>query len=125
VPRVVHFEIHAADPDAAAKFYSAVFGWNITKWEGPVDYWLVATGEGRGIDGGVVRRVGEGAQPGAAVNAYVCTIDVESVDQTQSAVLGNGGSIAVEKHEVPGVGLLVYFKDPDGNIFGALQPAQQ
>jgi uncharacterized protein len=55
MPRVVHFEIHANDPDAAAKFYSAVFGWNVTKWERPVGYWLVSTGEGRGIDGGIVR----------------------------------------------------------------------
>ncbi len=125
MPRVVHFEIHAADPDAVAKFYSTVFGWNVTKWEGPVDYWLVSTGEGRGIDGGIVRRMGDGPLPGSAVNAYVSTIDVESVDQTQSAVLSNGGSIAVEKHEVPGVGLLAYFTDPAGNIFGALQPAQQ
>jgi predicted enzyme related to lactoylglutathione lyase len=122
--RVVHFEIHAADPEAAAKFYSTVFGWKVTKWEGPIDYWLVSTGEGRGIDGGIVRRMGEAAQPGAAVNAYVCTIGVDSLDETQSAIVANGGAIAVEKHEIPGVGLLAYFKDPDGNIFGTMQPAE-
>ncbi|HXO16997.1 MAG TPA: VOC family protein [Candidatus Dormibacteraeota bacterium] len=122
--RVVHFEIHAADPEAAAQFYSTVFGWKVTKWEGPIDYWLVSTGEGRGIDGGIVRRMGESAQPGAAVNAYVCTIGVDSLDETQSAIVANGGAIAVEKHEIPGVGLLAYFKDPDGNIFGMMQPAE-
>src|ERR1700729_1535600 len=122
--RVVHFEIHAADPEAAAQFYSTVFGWKVTKWEGPIDYWLVSTGEGRGIDGGIVRRMGESAQPGAAVNAYVCMIGVDSLDETQSAIVANGGAIAVEKHEIPGVGLLAYFKDPDGNIFGMMQPAE-
>jgi uncharacterized protein len=120
--RVVHFEIHAANPEAAAKFYSTIFGWQITKWEGPVDYWLVATGEGRGIDGGIVERQGEAPASGAGVNAYVCTIGVTSLDETQSAILANGGTVAVEKQEIPGVGLLAYFKDPDGNIFGALQP---
>ena len=25
--RVVHFEIHAADPERAARFYGEVFGW--------------------------------------------------------------------------------------------------
>lgn len=121
--RVVHFEIHAADPESAAKFYSAAFGWEITKWDGPFDYWLIATGEGRGIDGGIVAR--QGGTPGAAatVNAYVCTIDVPSLDDAYAVITANGGTVAVEKHEIPGVGTLAYFKDPDGNIFGALQPA--
>jgi predicted enzyme related to lactoylglutathione lyase len=38
--RPVHFEIHAEDPERAANFYSQLFGWEITKWDGPVDYWL-------------------------------------------------------------------------------------
>lgn len=121
--RVVHFEIHAADPESAATFYSTVFGWRISKWDGPVDYWLVATGEGPGIDGGIVRREGARPDSGAAVNAYVCTITVDSLDNTSAAITTNGGTVAVEKHEIPGIGLLAYFKDPEGNIFGALQPA--
>jgi predicted enzyme related to lactoylglutathione lyase len=32
----------------------------------------------------------------------------------------NGGSVAVPKMAVPGVGWLVYFKDTEGNIFGAM-----
>src|SRR5215469_1323983 len=44
MPRVVHFEIHAQEPERAARFYSEVFGWEITKWGGPVDYWLIKTG---------------------------------------------------------------------------------
>ncbi len=27
--RPIHFEINVADPDAAAAFYKAAFGWNI------------------------------------------------------------------------------------------------
>jgi len=45
MPRVVHFEIHADDPQRAANFYQGVFGWDIKKWEGPEDYWLVTTGK--------------------------------------------------------------------------------
>ena len=41
MPRVVHFEIMADDPDRAVKFFKKVFGWRINKWEGPVDYWLI------------------------------------------------------------------------------------
>ncbi|MFY9630902.1 MAG: VOC family protein [Candidatus Cybelea sp.] len=120
--RVNHFEIHSADPQAAAKFYTDVFGWKISKWDGPVDYWLVSTGEGPGIDGGIVRRQGAAPASDAAVNGYVCTIVVESLDQTLDAIVGKGGTIAFDKHEIPSIGLLAYFKDLDGNIFGALQP---
>jgi hypothetical protein len=121
--RVVHFEIHSANPDEAAKFYSAIFGWKISKWDGPVEYWLVQTGEeGPGIDGGIVRRQGDAPASGAATNAYVCTITVDSLDEMLTTIIVNGGEMVVAKHEVPQVGLLAYFKDPDGNIFGVLQP---
>ena len=122
MPRVVHFEIHSADPDAAAKFYSSIFGWKIFKWDGPVEYWLVQTGDGPGIDGGIVRRQGDAPAAGAAVNAYVCTIGVESLDETLDSIIAKGGDIAVPKNEIPGIGTLAYFKDLDGNIFGVLQP---
>jgi predicted enzyme related to lactoylglutathione lyase len=123
MPRPVHFEIHSADPEAAAAFYTAVFGWKISKWDGPVEYWLVQTGEeARGIDGGIVRRQGDAPATGAAVNAYVCTIGVESLDETLTSITGHGGQIAVAKHEIPGIGMLAYVKDRDGNIFGVMQP---
>lgn len=88
-----------------------------------MDYWLVSTGEaGPGIDGGIVARQGGAPAAGAATNAYVCTIAIESLDQTIAAVLAKGGKIALDKHEIPGIGYLAYFTDLDGNTFGALQP---
>ena len=33
MPRVVHFEIHADDPERAIRFYHSVFGWNFTPFE--------------------------------------------------------------------------------------------
>ena len=124
--RVVHFEIHAENPQRAVRFYTAVFGWTITKWDGPVDYWLVTTGpaDQRGIDGGLVIRRGAAPAEGQPVNAYVCTIGVASVDDTIATIKASGGTIALEKMPVPGVGWLAYAKDTEGNIFGVLQPDQ-
>ena len=58
MPRVVHFEIHADDPERAVNFYQDVFGWQIVKWEGPQDYWLITTGpdDEPGINGGLMKR---------------------------------------------------------------------
>src|SRR4051812_15755751 len=35
MPRVIHFEISADEPERAARFYADVFGWEVTKWDGP------------------------------------------------------------------------------------------
>ena len=121
--RVVHFEVHAEDPDRAARFYAGLLGWQFKKWDGPMDYWLITTGpKGEpGIDGGLVRRMGGGPLDGAAVNAYVCTASVADVDQGVRRATELGGTVALPKMPIPGVGWLAYVKDTEGNILGLLQ----
>ncbi len=128
--RVVHFEIHAADPERTSQFYRDVFGWRINEWVIPGvvmpqenRYWVVDTGspEVRGIDGGMVVRRGAAPVEGQAVNAFVCTIGVASVDESLEKVLAAGGTVAVPKMPIPGVGWLAYFKDLEGNIVGLMQ----
>jgi len=120
MPRPVHFEIHAAEPERAIAFYRKLFDWKFTRWEGPMPYWLVKTGEGPGIDGGLVPRRG-GVTPDAPVIAYVCTIDVPSLDDSLAKALAGGGTMALPKQAIPGVGWLAYLKDTEGNIFGLMQ----
>ena len=121
MPRVVHFEIHAADPNRAVTFYKTLFGWTFQKWEGPMEYWLVTTGpnDQPGINGGLVQRQGD--IDGQAVIAYVCTVDVENLDASVQTAVDNGGQIALPKMPIPGMGWLAYCKDTEGNIFGMMQ----
>jgi len=53
MPRPVHFEIPAENPQRAIDFYTKVFGWKFSKWDGPMDYWIISTGQAPepGIDG--------------------------------------------------------------------------
>jgi predicted enzyme related to lactoylglutathione lyase len=120
MPRVVHFEIHAADPDRAIRFYSDTLGWEFTRW-GDQEYWLVRTGDDSepGINGGMVPRRGE--IDGTSVIAYVCTVKVDDVAAYEAKVLAAGGTIALPKMPIPGVGWLFYAKDTEGNIFGLMQ----
>ena len=127
--RVVHFEIHAKDPDRMQQFYTDVFGWNITNMgEQMGNYRVVVTGENTagekwpGINGGITPRRGEPAQSGQPVNAFVCTISVNDLDKYLDKIKNAGGTMALDKMDVPGVGLLAYCKDPEENIFGVLQP---
>jgi len=119
--RVIHFEIHAEDPARAIAFYTELFSWEFAKWDGPMDYWLIKTGPdgSPGINGGMVRR--QGIIDGQAVIAYVCTIDVASIDQFVKSVPAKGGQIVLPKMPIPGVGWLAYAKDTEGNIFGMMQ----
>ena len=81
---MVHFDLTAANPDRAAKFYGQVFGWTFEKWNGPMEYWMVKSGTDKqpGTNGGLARREG-GAQA-----ATTTTVDVPSVDETEGNSFG-------------------------------------
>ena len=115
--RVVHFEITANDLGKARDFYSKVFGWEFSKWEGPMEYWLIKTGEEgeMGINGGLMKRV----DPSVRV---VDTIDVSSVDECVEKIEAAGGRVTIPKKVIPGIGYLAYFEDTEGNVFGIMQP---
>ena len=59
----------------------------------------------------------------SAVDSLVVnTIGVGNLNEMIAKVEANGGTIAVPKKPVPGIGWLAYFKDVEGNLFGILQP---
>jgi predicted enzyme related to lactoylglutathione lyase len=116
MPRVVHFEIPADDPERAIEFYRRVFGWKIDKWEGPFDYWLVRTGEDdkMGINGAIMTK-----EMGEMVRN---TIAVDSFDEFAKKIETEGGKLLTEKMDIPGVGTMALFQDTEGNISGILEP---
>jgi predicted enzyme related to lactoylglutathione lyase len=120
VQRPIHFEIPAENPERAMKFYSTIFGWQFTKWDGPMDYWIIVTGDPKepGINGGLMPRR-DPAQP------CVNTMDVANLDEMLKTVESHGGACVVPKMPVPGVGWLAYCKDTEGHIFGLMQPDAQ
>jgi hypothetical protein len=114
--KVVHFEINADDPLRAKKFYEDVFNWKIEKWEGPMEYWTIETGEEgeEGIDGGLQKR----EQPEDQIFNY---IKVSSVDDISKKIEESGGTLASPKITVQGVGDFYMFKDTEGNKLGIMQ----
>jgi predicted enzyme related to lactoylglutathione lyase len=123
MPRVIHFEIHAENPERALAFYQGLFGWQFQKWAGPMDYWTITTGkEGeKGINGGMIRRMGPPPVEMAAVNAYVCTVDVPALDDYVARAVKLGAAIALAKMPISSIGWLTYIKDTEGNILGMMQ----
>ena len=123
MPRVVHFEIHADNPERAVRFYTDLFGWQFTKWEGPMPSWLINTGaEGTpGINGGLLKRQ-HPITGNDGVIAYVCTVNVDDLDKSLALGQKLGGAVALPKIAVPGVGWLAYLKDTEANVIGVMQP---
>ena len=126
--RVVHFEIHASNPESVIDFYRAMFGWSFVPWGPPGTYWLIRTApdaetghEPPGIDGGLVERRGPAATEGQSVNAFVCTVGVQDVEADMARAVSLGGTVALPRMAIPSVGWLGYVKDPDGNILGLMQ----
>jgi uncharacterized protein len=115
--RPVHFEIHASDPAKVARFYSEVFDWKITHLP-ELTYWLIDSGTGDGINGGIVQRRGPAPATDNPVGAFVCSMGISSVDEFVARATKAGGTVALPKMTIPGVGYQAYMKDPDGNIFG-------
>lgn len=114
MPRVVHFEISADDPERAVNFYRDVFGWEFRRWEGEEeDYYLVLTGEGPGIDGGLFRR--------REVVGHVNTVDVPDLDAFLEKVVAAGGTITIPKMPIPGLGWLAYVQDTEQSVVGLMQ----
>ena len=115
MPKVVHFEITADDTKRAIDFYSNIFGWKVTKWDGPQEYWLIETGDNPETDvsGGISKR-----QDGWT--AVYNTIEVDSVDEYAEKIKSAGGEIVTPKHAIPGVGYLIYCKDTENNMFGII-----
>lgn len=137
--RVVHFEIGASDPARAIRFYETVFGWEIKKWDGPLEYWLVMTGDEKkpGINGAIMKRTSipelfptshlkkmeEHSLTPKLPKGYgsILTIDVEQAEETLEKIKAAGGKQLDPLEFIPGVGRFCYCEDTEGNQFGIMQ----
>lgn len=129
---VVHFEIHASDPQRLIDFYSDLLGWQFHAFEGEEPYWTIDTGEGaignvegsagHGINGGLARRNGPRPVRGAPVNGCTIVVGVDDVDGLMRRAVALGGTEAVPAADWPGIGRGGYLLDPDGNLFGIIAP---
>ena len=115
--RPVHFEILADDPAGVAEFYRKALGWDSARWEGQT-YWLVTTGPAGtpGINGGIMGH--------HFAQRVINTIEVESLQDALAKVESAGGTRVHGPSQLPGVGLHAYCTDPEGTMFGLLQPSR-
>ncbi|MFT3705750.1 MAG: VOC family protein [Agriterribacter sp.] len=116
---VAYFEIQSSDPAREIVFYENVFGWKFIKEAFvPIEYYRIETGT---MYGGLLKRPDPLPPPQSGTNAFVCSIEVESFDNTSELILKNGGIVGLPKFAVPGRCWQGYFVDADGNTFGIFE----
>ena len=114
---IAHFAINADDVEKSRAFYAKVFGWKFAAWGPPGFYQIEA--KGSPVFGALQGR--RELVKGQRTIGFECTFAVQSIDATEKAVKAAGGKVIMERSVIVGVGTLMWFADPEGNAFGAMQ----
>ena len=117
---VLHFAVQADDLDRAREFYEQVFAWRFEEW-GPPDFYRVHTGTPAdpGIAGALEKR-NVPLSANHASSGFTCTISVSDIAVTRQSIEAHGGKVTFSG-EIPTVGKILSFADPEDNIVCAMQ----
>jgi predicted enzyme related to lactoylglutathione lyase len=116
---IAHFAINADDPEVSLRFYEALFGWRFEAG-GPPGFFRMERESGPIVALQQRRDLG-----GVRMTGFECTVAVPDVGAVAAAVLAHGGRLLMERTTIPGVGDLIFFEDPAGNVAGAMQYARE
>lgn len=116
---VVHWELLSRNPEKISDFYGKLFGWKIQHIP-ELNYRVVETGGQGGINGGIMQPTCDGPLPGNTT----FYIGVDDLAAYRTRIVEAGGKILVEEQEVPGMGALSLFTDPDGRMIGLWKSAK-
>jgi hypothetical protein len=108
-------DIGSPDPQAAASFYGALFGWE--SQEGPPEAGGYRLCEIGGIP---VAGIGPAQSPGPPY--WATYVNVDDADAIAALVAANGGQVLVPPMDVLDVGRMAVFMDPVGAVFSVWQP---
>jgi len=117
----IWYELMTPDPDAAARFYGDLVGWEIGGGApgGDMDYRMIAAPGGHvgGVFGLSGEMIAGGARP-----AWLGYIAVDDVDAMVADIEGAGGSELMPARDVPPAGRIVMVADPQGIPFYIMRP---
>jgi len=108
---VVYFEIEALDADLLENFYRKMFSWDIG--EGFIRQ--IPAGIG-GPENGIGGHIREGNHPG--VTLY---IQVKDLPSSLAKAVELGGTVTMERFDIPGGASLAGITDPEGNSVTLVQ----
>lgn len=110
-------ELITSDPAAASEFYAKLFGWTIKEMGPEMNGYRVANIGNDGV-GGIMATPPDAKGMPPAWGVYVT---VKDLDQTLATAKQLGAKICMEPMDVPGVGRMAVFSDPQGATLSVIQ----
>jgi predicted enzyme related to lactoylglutathione lyase len=110
-------ELHAADGEAALKFYAGQFGWKEERQfdMGPMGAYRIFDNGAQ--QGGIMTKTPQGPGP-----LWLFYFNVEAADAAAARVTAKGGKALNGPHEVPGGQWAMQCVDREGAMFGLVAP---
>ena len=109
-------ELSTADPEAAARFYGALFGWRFDAAPDGERSYRVA----RVDDEAVAGILKAGPESTGVPAGWGCYITVEDVDDTAERCVMLGGAVLLEPADLGSVGRFAVLQDAQGAIFSVI-----
>ena len=110
-------ELMTTDPAAASAFYAKLFGWTMKDMGPAMGSYLVANVGDTGV-GGMMAIPPEAKGMPPRWGVYVT---VNNVDETLAQAKAMGAQVCMEPMNVPGVGRMAAFNDPQGAMISIMQ----
>ena len=112
------YELGTGDLDGAGDFYGKVLGWEVADsgMEG-FTYHLARMGEAM-----IAGMMGLDMQDGAPGPNWLVYFATDDCDRTAQDAAAAGGSLLKPPADIPGTGRFAVIRDPQGAVFGILQP---
>lgn len=112
------YELGTSDLDGAAGFYGRILGWQVVDsgMEG-FDYRLARSG-----DDMVAGLMSNAGQDGTPPPNWLIYFAVDDCDASAADIGSAGGTVLKEPADIPGTGRFAVVADPQGAVFGLLQP---
>ena len=108
---IVHVEIEARDPERQRAFYSALFSWDIA--DGPIMSFKAGLGAPEAGPGGHIRQSSR-----SGVTLYV---QVRDLAESLAKAVELGGTVVLERLDIPDGASLAAITDPEGNPLTLVQ----
>ena len=102
-------ELVTKDPEAAADYYTKLFGWQYHSFDMNGALYRVITINGHGVGGIRAPMPGEPEE-----TRWLTFVSVKDIDAVASGVAAAGGTITVPITELPGIGKMAGMIDPVG-----------
>jgi hypothetical protein len=117
-----HIELHSSAVAEVKSFYGDLFDWSMQDMPmGEHQYTMVKTADGEDeVGGGITQKMCDDAP-----NHWLSYVLVDDVDASLKKATDLGGSVIVDKTEIPEMGHFGVLADPSGAALGVYQATKK